>query len=132
MSDYTVSLGIPGKEDVTLTGEQWERGIKNLKKSIRGNSNGGEIEESKEYSKAVKACGQDMVDVMMSKSKEELENLIARQQAEMARVKEETQSLPAYVAAKETLKDLNGSMNEVLKPMKCAAALAVKLFQEQE
>lgn len=90
-----------------------------------------EFLESKKVSKFAKEFGNEYVNDFLQKTTEELKEVISRNTVTIADLKAETESLPAYVNAKETLKDLNGGLKDSTKPLKMAVDLATALLQEQ-
>jgi thiaminase len=80
---------------------------------------------SKPYIKYAKAYGEEAAQNIVQKTQDELDDLIAVNTKEIASIRDEMESNPEYMRAKEVLKDLVGAFNDTVKPMKAAIALAV-------
>ena len=91
-----------------------------------------EFVHSKSVAKFAKEFGNDYANEFLSKTPEELKEVISRNTVTIADLKKETQEMPAYQSAKETLKDLNGALKDSTKPLKMAVDFATAILQEQQ
>ena len=90
-----------------------------------------EFLESRKIAKFAKEFGNSYINDFLQKTPGELKEVISRNTVEISELKSLTEELPAYQAAKETLKDLNSSLKDSTKPLKMAVDLATLLLREQ-
>lgn len=77
-----------------------------------------ELLESKEFDKLAKLIGEKAAKDIAEKSPEELKELIAYNSVEIQKSTAEVKNHARYKAAVEVKKDMDKSLNEVIKPLK--------------
>ncbi|EFX62177.1 hypothetical protein DAPPUDRAFT_337320 [Daphnia pulex] len=90
-----------------------------------------DIIESKEYKKAKKLMSEESVKEYLTKSDEDLKEVISRNTVYVKSESEKLKSHVEYVKASETKKLLDSGIKDALAPYKAAADFAARILKER-
>ena len=86
---------------------------------------------SKKFEKIVKILGEERVNEIQAKSKEELKEQIVQSEQAIKQAEEELEAKPSYQQLKEDLKAISQGLKEVRKFQKAISQLCLNNLEEE-